>query len=180
VVTASGGQSDAKSGLKLDPGGRPLGGGWVTAENRDYSQHREQHSAITLAANVSNLGTVPENAKIDWYFFGQNIDPKHPKDFEFERGHEDLSLAPASRNAFVIKSTPLKSDVTKELHTTTGVNALGMAIPPSASVKRTGSKLYGWIVRLLVDGQPLVIRASSPALEALGADENRLENYPKK
>lgn len=179
-VTATGGESQARSGLKLDPGGIPLGGGWSTAETRDYSQHREQYSAITLAADVNNLGTVPENAKIDWYFFGQSIDTRHPKDFEFEQGHQDLSLAPGSRNAFTIKSRPLKSTVTKELHTTNGVNSIGMAIPPSASVKKTGSKLYGWIVRLLVDGNPLIIRASSPALEALAADENRLEGYPKK
>src|SRR4051812_24589664 len=67
-VTATGGASNAKATLRVDEGGKPLGGGWVTATNKDYSQKRNKDSAIGLEVEVRNIGREPQNAKLQWYF----------------------------------------------------------------------------------------------------------------
>jgi hypothetical protein len=172
AVISSGGASNAKSGLKLDPGGVPLGGGWSTAEQRDYKQARNKQSAIGLRVEVRNLSSIADHAELDWCFVARPVGKG--EDRVFESGQQKIAIDASSTEKFELRSKALKSSVVKELHTTNGVNALGDPIPPSASVHRSGETVGGWIVRLIIDNRVAQVRASSPSLEAIGRREGQI------
>jgi hypothetical protein len=172
AVMSSGGSSIAKTGLRLDPGGKPLGGGWTTAQQRDYSQKRNKESAIGLDVQVRNVGRTADQAKLDWFFFARPV--KDGDLYIFDRGSKDITVDASSTLKVPLESKALHSSTVKQLHTTNGVNALGNHIPPSASVQKRGSVVGGWIVRLIVDGDVAVVRASSPSLEARGKNDDHL------
>jgi hypothetical protein len=171
AVISSGGASNAKSGLRLDPGGFPLGGGWVTAEQRDYKQARNKQSAVGLAVQVRNLSRIADHAELDWCFIARPVGKG--EDRVFESGQQKIAIDANSTAKFELRSKPLKSSVVKELHTTTGVDVFGKPIPPSASVQRSGETVGGWIVRLIIDNRVAQVRASSPSLEAIGRKEGQ-------
>jgi hypothetical protein len=68
----------------------------------------------------------------------------------------------------------------RHLHTDSGTSATGAPIPPSASTTKTGAKVSGWMVRLIVEGKVLAVRASSPTLEDLAKNDAALASYPRK
>jgi hypothetical protein len=161
-LTGSGGDGTARSGLNVKQGGKPLGGGWVTATQKDYSQHRERDSSIELDVHVRNLSRLPDTATLEWYFFKKAI--SGGDEVLYDSGTEVLKLEPTSSSTYAIKAKVLHNSVTKRLHTTSGVNSAGVPIPPSATVSKKGSRVSGWIVRLMTEGTPLYVKASSPTL----------------
>src|SRR4051794_398703 len=171
-VTSTGASTDSSSGLHIGLGGKPLGNGWVTATTKDYSQKRKKADGIGIDVEIRNLSREHDSAKLEWYFFAQRIDGKG-EDYLFDQGSEAVTLDPNSTTKFDLQSESLHSEVVKKLHTTNGVNKLGQHIQPSASVQKSGSKLAGWIVRLMVDGAPLIVKASSPSYETLGQGDPR-------
>ena len=54
-VTGSGGASKAKTGLNVDQGGKPLGGGWSTSEQEDFKSSRNKKTGVDLQVEVRNL-----------------------------------------------------------------------------------------------------------------------------
>ncbi len=176
TVTSTGGATKSSSALKTDLGGQPVLGG-IAAETDDYTQKRAKESGIALLVQVRNLGRAPDSAKVEWYFFAKPIEKG--REYIFDSGNQNITVAPATAESIPVKSAPIKSLVVKQLHTTDGVNSLGQQILPSASVKKTGSTVGGWIVRLIIDGKPGQIRASSPSLETLAKNESALSTYPR-
>lgn len=173
-VTGSGGASNASSSLNHKPGGKPLGGGWVTATQDDYKQKRDRESSLDLEVDVRNVSHDQEVASLEWYFFSKDLDGGGD-DKLFDHGSEAVNLGPAQSNDYSVRSKTLK-----ELHKTNGVNALGDHIHPKATVKKSGAKVSGWIVRLVVNDAPVAIQASSPTLQAMGARDESLERLTGK
>ena len=66
--------------------------------------------------------------------------------------------------------------VEKQLRLTDAVDPVTkLPVGPSTSVKKSESTLSGWIVRLMIDGKPYQIRASSPSLEALAKNDGHAQ-----
>src|SRR4051812_38876429 len=69
----SGGATKNKANETVKPGGAPLGGGWVSAEEKHFTQKRESEDMINLNVEIRNLAKVPDNAKLEWFFYARNI-----------------------------------------------------------------------------------------------------------
>lgn len=173
---SAGGSGKASSGLHVAQS-IPLGGGWSTADVHTYSQHQSKDSSVGLEVVVRNLAHNPDTAKLDWYFFARSIDGK--KEFLFDRGETAVQIAAGVENNYQVRSKAVHSSITKTLETHRGVNGLGQNLPDSATVHKSGSKVEGWLVRLLVDGRPTVIRASSPSFETLGQTNSSIGSYSR-
>ena len=179
AVTATGGATKSSASVKTDVGGTPLGNGWVSAETDDYTQNRVKESGVSLAVQLRNFGRTPDKAKLEWYFVAKSVEARG-NGYIFESGDHDVTLAASSSTSFSLKSAPVKSVTEKQLHTTDGVDPFtGAAVAPTASVRKSGSNLSGWIVRLMVDGKPYQVRASSPSLEALAKNDSQLAAFPR-
>src|SRR6476469_624789 len=98
AVISSGGASNAKTGLNLDPGGIPLGGGWSTAETRDYKQVRNKQSAVGLRVEVRNLSRVGDQAELDWCFIAKPLGKGN--DHVFESGQQKITVDASSSVRF--------------------------------------------------------------------------------
>src|SRR4051794_38210487 len=62
TVAGSGGSASTKGKAKIDPGGVPLGGNFVTASEQHLSSQRQSEDVINLAVEVRNLSPVPDTA----------------------------------------------------------------------------------------------------------------------
>ncbi len=177
AVTGTGGASNASTGLHENLGGKPLGGGWSTSEQQDFSSNRKRNSGISLSVSVRNLAPTADQAKLEWYFIGKPVEKEN--EFIFDSGSKEVALQGGGTQTIPLESKELASHEEKKLHIDKGV-ANGRAIPPSASTKKTGSKVAGWMLRLVADGQVLQVRASSPVLESLGRNDAQLASFPRK
>jgi hypothetical protein len=175
-VSGSGGASKAKTGLKEDLGGKPLGNGWSTSEQKDYNSSRNKKSGVDLEVEVHNLAAAPDSAKLEWYFIGEPVGKDKP--FIYDQGSQDVTLTAGQSQSFPLEAKELTEKDERHLHIDKGL-INGRPVPPAASTKKKGSKFDGWMVRLVADGQILAVRASSPALEELGKNDAALASYPK-
>jgi hypothetical protein len=161
----SGGAAKTKSDAKINPGGTPLGGGWVSAEERHFTQKRQAEDMIDLNVEVRNLARVPDNAKLEWFFYARNVKGGEPR--LFDSGSQDVTIEPTGTSKVELQSKSLVSKVERKLYSTDGVNAAGFN-PSTASVNRSGEKPVGWVVRISDGPNVLAVRASSQSYETLG------------
>src|SRR4051812_14651610 len=161
----TGGAAKSKSDLKINPGGTPLGGGWVTAEERHYSQNRQAEDMINLNVEIRNLAKVPDQAKLEWFFYARNVKGGDPR--LFDSGSQDVNIEPTGTSKVELQSRSLVSRVERKLYTTDGIDAAGFN-PSSASVNRSGERPAGWLVRISDGTKVLAVRGSSQSYETLG------------
>ncbi len=178
-VTATGGAANSSGSVLANAGGVPLGGGWVSAQTIDASQTRVQGSGISLTVQVRNLGRTLDSAKLEWYFVARRVGSKG-KDYMFENDSQDIKVDAAGSIDFLLKSRLLQTFVSKEMHSSNGVNPnTGQPVGTTATMSRGGDSIAGWIVRLVIDGKPVEIRASSPTLEAVARSDAQLNAFPR-
>ncbi len=152
-------------------------GGFYSTEQSSYSSSRTKKSGLSLAVEIHNLSQMADTAKLEWYFFGTRVNQS--TQFIFDSGSQDVSMEKASVQAITLESKSLMSK--EERHLTTGSvdPVTGRELPPTASTQKSGSKMVGWLVRLVVDGQVYQVRASSPSLESIGKSDTQLAAFPK-
>jgi hypothetical protein len=167
-------RSGAGSSANLGALQRGAGGGDKTSVET-YSRSREAASGASYLVEVRNLATTPDTARVEWYFFGEGI-RKDADDFIAATGSRDLTVPAAASEKFELDSPDFVSRHEKNLRMTKGNGTVGHAI----STKKSGARMSGWMVRLLVDGQVAAVRASRPSFEAAGRDPARLAAYPRK
>jgi hypothetical protein len=168
-VTSTGGASNAKSGLHTSAGA--VTGDFTT---QDFSQKQDQNEALGLAVEVRNLGGAADSATVDWYFFARSV-KKGEGQYIFDHGTKPVQLTAGGGAQIPVQSASLHNTIEKKLHLSNDPNS-----NPSASVHKSGAVVTGWIVRLVADGKPLIVKASAPSLEELGRDDEMLAAYPRK
>lgn len=167
---SSGGATRSKSNLNIHEGQQYPG--YYQTQDQNFSSTRKRGSGVGLAVEVRNLSRFTDQVELEWYFLGK---PARGGDlFVFDLGSRPLSVGSASREIVEIESDRLTSTVEKTLNFRSGYDGGFQNNLPSASVKKSGSKVAGWIVRLMADNQVLQVRASSPSLERLGQDGEQL------
>jgi hypothetical protein len=177
-VTGTGGASKASTALNLDPGGKPIAGGMTSAEQDDYKTNRTKNSGLGLDVKVRNLAPTPDQTTVEWYFMGKSVG-KDAKEFIFDSGSKQITVNAGAEEDLPLRSADLTVHEERHLHINTGVSSTGGAIPPSASTKKSGAKVSGWLVRLVAAGQVIAVRASSQAFEDLGKNDTALSSYPR-
>ncbi len=176
TVTGTGGASRAHSNFNENLGATTATGG-AAADQKDYSSGRKKKSALGLSVEVRNLARAEDRPTVEWYFFSEPVG-KHEFSI-FDSGTKDLAVNAGQSQTFPLESKELTQEVERHLHQSDGITN-GIPDHPSASVKKSGDKIAGWLVRLLADGKLLQVRASSPQFEALGKDDAGLKSFQRK
>lgn len=170
-------------------------GGGVVAKDRERTQGNEPKYLVEL----KNLGAVPEQATVEWYFFAKairepSVSPQ--RDREFKDRHPDwnkpyvhdsgkipVAVPPKHYREVTFQIKPLLKTETITGGTTsiTSGNTTFLFDSPTALEKKTsGIKAAGWLVRLVVDGRLILIAASEPSFDELGRTPDRLNAMPRK
>lgn len=170
-VVSSGGAARSDAGSNANLGA--LTGRGVSVEK--YSRSREAKSGAGLVVEVRNLTSSPEKAEVEWYFFGEGV-KKNADDFIAATASRDVTVPAAGSEKIDIHSPEFASREEQNLTITKS----GGSVKKGMSTSRSGAKMSGWMVRLLVGGQVAAVRASSPSLEAAGREPAKLKAYPRK
>ena len=147
------------------------------------SNAREKRSASmtvntnkeSLQVTVRNLAPTPDQAQVEGYFIAQYVGhpwPKNtpdyvqnlPQEYVFDHAIKPLTIAASSTSSLTLDSVEVRTLVTKFASTSTGYYNPGFTTS-SASTNEVGTKLRGWIVRLVADGKVLGVRASTSSYE---------------
>jgi hypothetical protein len=140
-------------------------------------RRRSQASGVGLDVEVRNLARNQDGATVEWYIFGKSVDGR--QQFIFDQGKQPVTIPPAGSETVAIDSKSLVSNVDRQITQRTGYVDGTRATATAASTTRSGSKVAGWVVRLVADDQVLQVRASSPSLEAIGKNSAALTDYPR-
>ena len=139
----------------------------------------------SLQVTVRNFGPQPDQAQVEGYFIAQYVGhpwPKNtpdyvqtlPQEYVFDHSVKPLAVAPGSTGSLMLDSVEVRTLLTKFAFTSTGYYNSSVTTS-SASSNEVGTKLRGWIVRLVADGKVLAVRASTSSYEELGKDNARLQ-----
>ena len=139
----------------------------------------------SLQVTVRNFGPVPDQAQVEGYFIAQYVGHPWPKgtpdyvqnlpqEYVFDHPVKPLAVAASSTGSLTLDSVEVRTLLTKSASTSTGYYNPGFTTS-SASSSEVGTKLRGWIVRLVADGKVLAVRASTSSYEELGKDDARLK-----
>ena len=173
---SSGGATRSKNSLHMHEGQKLPG--YVQTRKNDFSSTRKRGSGVGLDVEVRNFSQLSAEAVVEWYFVGKPVTGQDL--FVFDQGSKALTIASGSREIIGAESSELTSTVKKHLTLRSGYAGGFQNNLPSASVKKSGSKVAGWIVRLIAGSQVLQVRASSPSLETTGRNESQLRLLPRK
>jgi hypothetical protein len=94
--------------------------------------------------------------------------------FVFDEGTKMVTFTGPGGSSLPIDSAQLTSTVEKAASLRSGY-ADPRHNAPVAKVSKSGSKVAGWIVRLVAGEEVLQVRASTPSLETLGRNAAQLQ-----
>jgi hypothetical protein len=158
VVRSSGGGGGTAGDVKVGSG---------TGSAKSFTQTQERDRAVGLEVEVRNLARVADKAKLEWYFYAKPITGASEVSV-FDQGSSDLTIEAGSSSKLTVTSKELHSSVERK----SGPSGKGKTVKaPKNTVEKTGDKLAGWLVRVVADGKPIAIKASSPTFERLGAGD---------
>ena len=141
-----------------------------TATNLHVTKAKE-----TLQINVRNLGAVPSNAQLQWYFVAAPIHPAPEKpadeqEFIFDQGSQALTVARGASQAVTAESKEVTS--TKRVAAKRNYRA---ATTSSTKPTETGDALHGWLVRVTVDGKTVAAKGSTDTYQEIAEDDASLQ-----
>lgn len=170
-VVSSGGEVRSSSGVAY-------GGSTNYFNNRvidsQYISTRERNSQTELEISVRNFGRTPRTAVIEALYFGKQL--RGSRVFVLNSTSDNRELAPAGTTQLRSSSGSVRNVSEKQTSTVTSTGSDGSRETMGASrATVTGGKLYGWIVRVLVDGEVIQTRASNPTLDQLAKNQGALD-----
>ena len=164
-------------------GGVGAGGGGVTTApvGTTYSTDTESHGHSTkLAISIRNQDKTPIQVQVEWYFFAKQIqNNKVGKESVFDSGNKTITLQPAGNESFDITSKVTQTTTSRRYATATSYDVTsGNNTTSTYSIgddKRNGTKLTGWVVRILVDGKILDAKGSEFKFEDAAKSPDKFE-----
>ncbi len=140
-------------------------------------------SKETLQIGLRNFGPTPDTAQVECYFIASPVGTPYPKfsplyvkdlpkEFIFDHSVRPLTAPASATGTLTVVSTEVRTFVEKSASTYTFLNGTSAS---SGSAQETGTRLRGWIVRLVADGKVLGVRASTGTYEDLGKDDAKLQ-----
>jgi len=172
---------DAKTVASGGSGSNKMNGGLASSagpSTSTASSAQNQNHQATLEITLRNFGKDPDTVKVEWYFVATPIAANsHRHDCVFDQGFQDQALKPGETVTFTAQSKVLQSSIVRSVtQTVTGNAGLGnQQISTSSSVNQTGSKIKGWFVRAIADGQVLLTRGSDFNYEDIAKDDAKIK-----
>lgn len=128
---------------------------------------KTRESKSLLEVRARNLSAAPVEARLEWFFVARNVETK--KNYVWDQGQRNLSLPSGSERVEMVESAELARSMTKSTTMGTLVDAKGKSSTTfTTSSHESGSRPYGWIVRMWAGGRMVQVRTSSTEMEALG------------
>src|ERR1700677_133197 len=164
VETMSAGGSTKTTGL-------PQGIAGTSTQTRDHT--------TTLQITIKNFGKAADQVDVEWYFIGRQTTNHHDgKDFVFDSGNKTITVQPAGFEKFAqISKAAQTAKVTTTKTTMVNVPSAGgvsrQVADSSTTESEGGTRLVGWVVRILADGKVLDARGSDFKYEDIAKDPDK-------
>jgi hypothetical protein len=169
-TVSSGGATRTSNNLQIR-NGEKIPGHYQTRD-QNYLMKRQKGSGVGLEVNVRNFRQGADEAQVQWYFLGKPVGGGEM--FVFDEGVKTVTFNGPGGSSLPIESAELTSTVEKAASLRSGYADPRHNLP-EARVSKSGSKVAGWIIRLLAGDEVLQVRASTPSLEALGRNTAQLQ-----
>ena len=140
------------------------------------TQTTEESTAIQII--VRNFGQLSDTAQVEWYFVAGPVKPDTTKPLGdqqsiFDSGTRSVTLAPGGTQAIPVASKGISSQI--ERRNLVRVSKSGRVKPGKHGTEEvSGSKMEGWIVRVVADGKVVDARASKDTLAEVAKDDAKL------
>ncbi|MCE9610221.1 MAG: hypothetical protein K8R23_08420 [Chthoniobacter sp.] len=131
----------------------------------DFSTTRTHKSKMSIEIQIRNVSAQPATGRFDWFFFAQNSDGGVP--FVCNNGEREMTVAALGQAREAAASAEITSSVTRTIHRTQTGTGPTAQVHSTSSETKTGSRPYGWVVRMFVGGQLARVQASTSALDQL-------------
>ena len=158
-------------------GGLPNPGQNQTASST--GKQTRNHST-TLGITIQSQDKTPVDVTVEWYFFAKKeMNYRGGKEFLFDSGSKTLTIRPTGSETFDETSKVAQTTKTTKI---TGQNSTNTATNDnytsySASESEGGTKITGWVVRMLVDGKVIATRGSDFKYEDAAKDPDKFEAF---
>lgn len=144
-------------------------GGTTGLMGENLKSTQTHQSMIRLEVRVRNFGTAAGQGHLDCYFVATEF--SHGKRYIWNTVPRDVTVPPGGEKLELVESSQLTqvSERTYQSEVTTDVTG-SYRFSESAANRTSGSKPYGWIVRLMSGDRVLKVQASSSELENIARD----------
>lgn len=133
---------------------------------------RQKSGQWELEIAVRNFAQQPDEVKVDWLFFGQDVGASTP--FAFSDGEKDVVLKPGGgAKVIAVSEKALSTESRRAQVERITTNNDRIDVPVTKESAKAGIKIVGWLVRVCADGKMLSYKASSPRFERYGDDDRR-------
>ncbi|MDQ3621691.1 MAG: hypothetical protein M3463_04265 [Verrucomicrobiota bacterium] len=149
-MSSSGGATKSSNALKLSESDKIQG--FQQRKDSNFSDVRTKRSGVGLQVEVRNLSAQADAATLEWFFLAKQVEGKPGANdaYIFNHGSQAITIAGGTRQIVPVESPDLESKVEKKLTLRSGYRDQEDNLP-SGSVRKSGSKLSGWIVRLVAN-----------------------------
>lgn len=135
---------------------------------------RAQNHSTTLGVTVRNQDKTPDEVQIEWYFFAKDEKNYHvTKEYLFDSGSKTVTIQPTGQEEFDVASKTAQTFNTTKLTTTTVGTGTNQGSSTTESQSQGGTKISGWVVRMLMDGKVLDARGSDFKYEDAAKDPDK-------
>jgi len=164
-VVGSGGGTAMKTASDTDTG-KFIGVGGQKLTTTSYDRKTSQNHRISLEITIRNFAVQPDNVQLEWYFFGEPVHTN--REFVFDSSTMPMPLQAGQSQTVNATSKDATTSVDQKLVTADGY------IPITAA-RESGTKLKGWLVRVVADGKVIRAVGSDQKYENIGMDDRKLQ-----
>ena len=158
--------------------GSKLNGG--LAHRLSTTQKQTTSSKQSLQITVHNFAALPDSAQVEWYFVAVPAIPEpgtslSEQQFVFDQGAKSVALQGNGNDSFAAESKEVTAMFQRKNAARMGrVGRVTTINRGAAAPTQSGSKLQGWLVRVVADGKVIAVRGSKDEFEAIAKDDKRL------
>ncbi|MGB8356764.1 MAG: hypothetical protein WCD79_22900 [Chthoniobacteraceae bacterium] len=145
-------------------------GGTGKAVRAGFKDTTLQGHRTVLAVEVRNFNQHPDQAHVEWYFFGAGLGSS--KVYVFDSSGSDITLQAGGTEKLDAASRELTTVVKRSMSVGPVTNGVQVT---TLTREEGGSTVKGWLVRLLADGKVIQIIGSASKYEELGRHDADLQ-----
>lgn len=160
----------------LGGGATGFGAGGAVGTTSSTATQAQTHTT-TLAITIRSQDKTPTQVQVEWYFFAKKIQGSRvSKDSLLDSGNKSITVQPTGSETFDVTSKPARTATSRTYTTTTSYNGTTGNTTSSTLAgpdTRSGTKISGWVVRILVDGKVLDAKGSEFKFEDAAKDPDK-------
>jgi hypothetical protein len=141
---------------------------------------QSQNHSTTLEITIRSQDKTPTQIQVEWYFFARQIqNTRVSKESLFDSGNKTVTIQPTGSEIFDVTSKAVQTATSRNYVTTSGNDPTTNAPYSNTSAvgpdTRSGTKISGWVVRILVNGTVIDAKGSEFKYEDAAKDPVKFE-----